>query len=168
MRVIRMVDQGDIAGALERLGYSILADPVAEWDWISEPHQAMWMAMSILAIPRQRSIRWERVRDSRAWTRRHIAQLDWESRRRRKKRIGQRTRRIVISRAAGRCRYCRRFITERTLVIDHVVPVSRGGRSYLRNLVAACYPCNADKSDLLLSEWPAHLERLAAAAARAA
>jgi len=38
---------------------------------------------------------------------------------------------------------------------EHVVPLSRGGRNDMSNIVAACRQCNTDKSDLTLSEWSA-------------
>ena len=36
---------------------------------------------------------------------------------------------------------------------EHVMPLSRGGRNDMTNLVAACRSCNTDKSDLMLTEW---------------
>ena len=39
---------------------------------------------------------------------------------------------------------------------DHVVPLSRGGRTSLDNLVTACYPCNFGKDNFTLSQL--HLE----------
>lgn len=45
-----------------------------------------------------------------------------------------------------------------TLHCDHVVPVSRGGRSVMENLVTACAPCNLSKSNkLLVEEWNGRL-----------
>lgn len=35
---------------------------------------------------------------------------------------------------------------------DHVVPLSRGGRTSLDNLVTACYPCNFGKDNFTLSQ----------------
>jgi len=35
---------------------------------------------------------------------------------------------------------------------DHVVPLSRGGRTSLENLVTACYPCNFGKDNFTLSQ----------------
>jgi hypothetical protein len=35
---------------------------------------------------------------------------------------------------------------------DHVVPLSRGGRTCLDNLVTACYPCNFGKDNFTLSQ----------------
>jgi len=49
----------------------------------------------------------------------------------------------VLRRDGGRCVYCGR--PGRT--IDHVLPVSRGGRSVWENTVAACGPCNQRKAD---------------------
>ena len=37
--------------------------------------------------------------------------------------------------------------------MDHVVPVAKGGRHALANILPACGDCNAHKSDLLLVEW---------------
>ena len=52
----------------------------------------------------------------------------------------------------GCCHYCgTAFPSE----VDHVIPWSRGGSDDLENLVAACYRCNRDKSDLTPEEWAA-------------
>jgi 5-methylcytosine-specific restriction endonuclease McrA len=48
------------------------------------------------------------------------------------------------------CVYC--GSTER-ITIDHVVPLSRGGKHEAENLAPACLPCNASKSNRLPSEW---------------
>ncbi|MFJ5956579.1 HNH endonuclease [Paenarthrobacter sp. NPDC092416] len=57
----------------------------------------------------------------------------------------------ILKRAAGRCFYCGNF-AER-LVMEHVVPLSRGGRHAPGNIVAACRKCNDEKNDLFVSEW---------------
>lgn len=41
------------------------------------------------------------------------------------------------------------------LEIDHVVPISRGGRHAIGNVVPACVPCNRSKFNHFLSEWKA-------------
>lgn len=53
------------------------------------------------------------------------------------------TRRGVLLRDAHRCAYCGRSGT----TVDHVLPVSRGGRNTWVNTVAACVECNQRKGD---------------------
>ncbi|HEX7844360.1 MAG TPA: HNH endonuclease [Chitinophagaceae bacterium] len=51
------------------------------------------------------------------------------------------------------CCYCGKEKEERNLVIDHVVPRSKGGLDSLSNLVASCAPCNSKKWDYSLKEF---------------
>lgn len=37
--------------------------------------------------------------------------------------------------------------------LDHVIPVSRGGRHSYGNLVPACKPCNSSKHNKTITEW---------------
>ena len=55
----------------------------------------------------------------------------------------------------GRCHWCgNRLPTQRRhWNVDHVIPISRGGRDSPPNLVAACRRCNKDKSDLMPWEY---------------
>jgi hypothetical protein len=39
-----------------------------------------------------------------------------------------------------------------SLTIDHIIPVSRGGKNTWENLITCCQKCNWDKGDKLLSE----------------
>lgn len=55
----------------------------------------------------------------------------------------------VISRDRHTCQYCG---SHDKLTIDHVVPVSRGGKSTFENCVAACQECNAKKGNKLPRE----------------
>lgn len=48
------------------------------------------------------------------------------------------------------CAYC--SATE-NITIDHITPLSRGGRHEASNLAPACFSCNSSKCDRLLSEW---------------
>lgn len=59
-----------------------------------------------------------------------------------------------------RCKYCHCTMTDtpnlpNSRTVDHVIPLSRGGRNDLSNLVIACQHCNFSKGDKLLSEWSA-------------
>ncbi|WP_409360109.1 HNH endonuclease [Brevundimonas bullata] len=60
-------------------------------------------------------------------------------------------RRAVIKRDGYRCRYCGVSVT--VPQIDHIMPLSRGGSSRLKNLCVACKPCNSSKRDMTASEW---------------
>jgi 5-methylcytosine-specific restriction endonuclease McrA len=46
-----------------------------------------------------------------------------------------------------RCQYCDIPVTEKTATLDHVLPISKGGKSNWTNLTTACKPCNWSKSD---------------------
>lgn len=43
------------------------------------------------------------------------------------------------------CHYCGQKFAKKELTMDHIVPLSRGGKSTRGNLVVACEPCNSDK-----------------------
>ncbi len=62
--------------------------------------------------------------------------------------------------AQGRCYYCGRKVNPSELTMDHLVPLSRGGRSVRENLVPACKECNAKKKYLLPWEWEEYLAKL--------
>jgi 5-methylcytosine-specific restriction endonuclease McrA len=59
--------------------------------------------------------------------------------------------------AKGTCHYCGRQTAPRQLTMDHVVPISRGGRSTRGNVVPACKDCNNKKKQLLPMEWQEYL-----------
>lgn len=58
----------------------------------------------------------------------------------------------LLSRQGGRCAYCRKELTLR-YHLDHVVPIARGGRHSIGNLVATCPLCNYKKGKLFVTEW---------------
>jgi 5-methylcytosine-specific restriction endonuclease McrA len=56
----------------------------------------------------------------------------------------------LLDRYRGLCAYCAtRPATEQ----EHVIPLSRGGRNTIGNILPACRPCNTSKNDRLLIEW---------------
>lgn len=59
-------------------------------------------------------------------------------------------RRLLIA-YRNACAYCGK--TGAALEVEHVIPVSRGGRHAIGNIVPACGSCNRKKSDRLLVEW---------------
>lgn len=66
--------------------------------------------------------------------------------------VSTRTRFNVFQRDDFTCRYCGRRPPDVELVIDHLVAVANGGSNEPENLVTACEPCNAGKSDLVIEE----------------
>ncbi|NNG08053.1 MAG: HNH endonuclease [Desulfobacteraceae bacterium] len=60
----------------------------------------------------------------------------------------------------GECYYCHRKVGRDTLTMDHVLPLSRGGKSKKGNIVPACKQCNSKKKYLLPIEWEEYLKSL--------
>ena len=75
---------------------------------------------------------------------------------RRKARELRKTRWWQQKTADGTCHYCQQVFPVKELTMDHIIPLSRGGRSTKGNLVPCCKECNtAKKTDL-----PPELENL--------
>jgi 5-methylcytosine-specific restriction endonuclease McrA len=55
---------------------------------------------------------------------------------------------IIVIAQTGRCWWCG---LPKILEVDHLVPVSKGGRHAMDNLLGACHECNASKGNRL---WP--------------
>jgi 5-methylcytosine-specific restriction enzyme A len=63
---------------------------------------------------------------------------------------------------AGVCYYCDKEVGRINLTMDHIVPLSRGGKSKKGNIVPACKECNNRKKYLLPIEWAEYLQSLSA------
>ncbi len=71
---------------------------------------------------------------------------------RRPDRMNSKQRLLIVDelrrRGPGRwCAYCHCGVQRADATLDHVVPVSKGVRSVIENLVVACQPCNVRKRD---------------------
>ena len=66
----------------------------------------------------------------------------------------------IYLRDQNRCQYCGKKFSSSELSLDHVVPISRGGKSTWENVVCACLPCNVRKGNKLLSESGIQLRRV--------
>ena len=55
----------------------------------------------------------------------------------------------VFLRDQYHCLYCGTGVTNNSGTLDHVVPISRGGRTNWENIVTACSPCNMRKGNRL-------------------
>ena len=77
----------------------------------------------------------------------HVRQEKERARELRKSRWWQ----TLIAKAC--CYYCRKALTADEVTMDHVVPLSSGGRSTPGNIVPACKDCNTRKRDMSAAEW---------------
>jgi 5-methylcytosine-specific restriction endonuclease McrA len=69
-------------------------------------------------------------------------------RRFRRERVGIKFSRLnIYMRDRFTCQYCGERLLAEDLTFDHVVPRSAGGRTTWENIVTACVPCNARKSN---------------------
>lgn len=57
----------------------------------------------------------------------------------------------VIKRDSLVCQYCQAHLE--SCVIDHILPVSKGGGNEIANLCVSCRECNTSKKDRTLKEW---------------
>ncbi|MDD5287419.1 MAG: HNH endonuclease [Desulfuromonadaceae bacterium] len=61
--------------------------------------------------------------------------------------------------ALGICHYCGGSFAPEDLTMDHLVPLSRGGKASRNNVVPACKDCNSRKKYLLPIEWEEYINR---------
>ena len=59
----------------------------------------------------------------------------------------------VLRRDDYTCGYCSKKLSNSTGTVDHVVPVSRGGKNTWLNVVASCRDCNCKKDNMSLNEF---------------
>ena len=69
-----------------------------------------------------------------------------------RKPISKRMRFEILKRDSFTCQYCGKMPPDTTLHIDHINPVSKGGKNTMLNLVTSCADCNLGKSNVELSD----------------
>ena len=77
-------------------------------------------------------------------------------------RISEKTRETVYKRAFGCCEYCQssdQWATQR-FIMEHIWPISKGGKNDLENLALACPGCNSYKYNLTEAEDPLTREKV--------
>jgi len=57
------------------------------------------------------------------------------------------TRKNVFIRDGGKCQYCGKTVTLRSMTYDHVIPKSQKGLTCWQNIVCACLKCNTKKNN---------------------
>lgn len=55
------------------------------------------------------------------------------------------TRKAVFYRDKFHCGYCMNVFAEKSLTLDHIIPVCQGGPKSWENIMSACHPCNHKK-----------------------
>ena len=65
--------------------------------------------------------------------------------------FGYEDRKAVLKSSYGICAHCGKKLTTKTMTIEHIIPLSRGGANDPENLVALCYDCNQKKGNMLPS-----------------
>jgi len=62
------------------------------------------------------------------------------------------TRKNIYRRDNNTCQYCGRKLRTEELNLDHVIPLSRGGKNTWENVVCSCISCNMRKGNRTLEE----------------
>lgn len=57
----------------------------------------------------------------------------------------------ILKKSNYRCWYCGK--ENESLTFDHIIPIIRGGKNNIENLVASCKKCNSSKRELTVNEW---------------
>jgi hypothetical protein len=65
---------------------------------------------------------------------------------------------ILRERQNNMCAYC--SIESEKLTVEHMLPISRGGKHRMDNIVLACTTCNFSKHNKTLEEWLVHNQKL--------
>jgi hypothetical protein len=79
-----------------------------------------------------------------------------------RKAIPKKVRFEVFKRDAFSCQYCGATPPAVILHVDHINPVSKGGKNNIDNLVTSCNTCNIGKGATLLTSVPKSLKEKAA------
>lgn len=62
-----------------------------------------------------------------------------------KARVKRSRRKRLWVKQGGLCFWCKQHVPFKYATTDHIIPVSKGGRSTSANTVMACFPCNQKK-----------------------
>lgn len=63
--------------------------------------------------------------------------------------IGNKDKLYIFIRDNKKCFYCGKNLKYRQITLDHFVPLSKGGKDEIFNLVTSCKKCNKLKADIL-------------------
>lgn len=77
-----------------------------------------------------------------------------------RKRITKKERIEIYNQYDGRCVYCGTKIDIKNMQVDHIVPLRKGGKDDLDNMICACRSCNHYKSTLDLDDFKEQLLKI--------
>lgn len=69
-----------------------------------------------------------------------------------RKAISNKLRFEVFKRDGFTCQYCGKKAPDVVLNVDHIIPVAKGGKNELLNLITSCFECNNGKRDIPLDK----------------
>jgi len=69
-----------------------------------------------------------------------------------RKQLSKKIRFEIFKRDSFTCQYCGRKSPDVILEVDHICPVSKGGKNDMLNLITSCYECNRGKSDKKIND----------------
>ena len=72
--------------------------------------------------------------------------------------IPQEVRNYVFQRDKYQCQSCGKISQETQLSIDHIIPLSRGGKNDISNLQTLCLTCNQQKTNNIDNRFRRHFE----------
>lgn len=58
-------------------------------------------------------------------------------------------RKAALKRSGGICACCGKKLTTKTMTMDHIIPLWRGGKNEADNVIALCESCNKEKGSIL-------------------
>jgi hypothetical protein len=69
---------------------------------------------------------------------------------RQERKMSKRQRFKVLDRDGFKCCYCGATPEQSELAVDHIIAIAKGGADHIDNMITACVPCNAGKSDMTM------------------
>jgi len=55
------------------------------------------------------------------------------------------------------CYFCKKHIEDDEMTVDHLTPLSKGGKHEEKNMVVCCEKCNSEKGDMTETEYISYL-----------
>lgn len=60
--------------------------------------------------------------------------------------------RRTYGRQSARCFYCNCDLSHKRINVEHIIPMSKGGKTSSNNMVISCAPCNKEKGSKLIAK----------------